>query len=105
MGRSFSKLRFSISNPARNSATSELEEGTHEDSNSFEGAFSSEERRLSGALRGDAPTEIRTPVLGLKGLRPSPLDDGGVYNGENSIILPLWGQECRLSLKRNKPAP
>ena len=24
-----------------------------------------------------APTEIRTPVLALKGLRPSPLDDGG----------------------------
>jgi hypothetical protein len=25
----------------------------------------------------DAPTGIRTPVLGLKGPRPSPLDDGG----------------------------
>ena len=25
-----------------------------------------------------APTEIRTPVLTLKGLRPGPLDDGGV---------------------------
>jgi hypothetical protein len=25
-----------------------------------------------------APTGIRTPVLALKGLRPSPLDDGGV---------------------------
>lgn len=25
----------------------------------------------------DAPTGIRTPVLALKGLRPSPLDDGG----------------------------
>ena len=24
-----------------------------------------------------APTEIRTPVLGLKGPRPGPLDDGG----------------------------
>ena len=24
-----------------------------------------------------APTEIRTPVLALKGLRPGPLDDGG----------------------------
>jgi hypothetical protein len=24
-----------------------------------------------------APTGIRTPVLALKGLRPSPLDDGG----------------------------
>ncbi len=29
-------------------------------------------------LRG-APTEIRTPVLALKGLRPGPLDDGGVF--------------------------
>ena len=28
-----------------------------------------------------APTEIRTPVLGLKGLRPSPLDDGGMQAG------------------------
>lgn len=26
-----------------------------------------------------APTEIRTPVLTLKGLRPGPLDDGGVF--------------------------
>ena len=26
----------------------------------------------------DAPTGIRTPVVALKGLRPSPLDDGGV---------------------------
>ena len=25
-----------------------------------------------------APTEIRTPVLGLKGPRPGPLDDGGL---------------------------
>ena len=25
----------------------------------------------------DAPREIRTPVLALKGLRPGPLDDGG----------------------------
>ncbi len=25
-----------------------------------------------------APTGIRTPVLALKGLRPSPLDDGGI---------------------------
>ena len=26
---------------------------------------------------GGAPTGIRTPVSTLKGLRPSPLDDGG----------------------------
>jgi hypothetical protein len=38
-------------------------------------------------LRDDAPTGIRTPVLALKGLCPSPLDDGG-----NGRILPctLW---------------
>lgn len=35
---------------------------------------------LHGQLRGDAPTGIRTPVLALKGPRPSPLDDGGVAN-------------------------
>ncbi len=28
-----------------------------------------------------ASTEIRTPVLALKGPRPGPLDDGGVDNG------------------------
>ena len=26
-----------------------------------------------------APTGIRTPVVALKGLRPSPLDDGGKH--------------------------
>ena len=31
-----------------------------------------------------APREIRTPVLALKGLRPGPLDDGGIESG----ILP-----------------
>ena len=31
-----------------------------------------------------ASTEIRTPVLALKGLRPGPLDDGGI----NGRILP-----------------
>ena len=30
-------------------------------------------RRFAGA-----PTGIRTPVVALKGLRPSPLDDGGI---------------------------
>ncbi len=34
-----------------------------------------------------APTEIRTPVLGLKGLRPSPLDDGGVQRADFTIAL------------------
>ena len=32
-----------------------------------------------------ASTEIRTPVLALKGLRPGPLDDGGI----NGKILPF----------------
>ena len=53
---------------------------TKGDSNSLDGektGFTGEERRSDGALFGDAPKEIRTPVLGLKGLRPSPLDDGG----------------------------
>ena len=43
-----------------------------------------------------APTEIRTPVLGLKGLRPSPLDDGGElaggfyhWHGGTSMGFPL----------------
>ena len=65
---------------------------TKGDSNSLDGGetgFTGEERRSDGALLSDAPTEIRTPVLGLKGLRPSPLDDGGVYNGKDFIILPI----------------
>ena len=32
---------------------------------------------VGGFREIDAPTEIRTPVLALKGLRPGPLDDGG----------------------------
>ena len=53
---------------------------TKGDSNSLDGEeteFTGEERRSNGALFSDAPKEIRTPVSGLKGLRPSPLDDGG----------------------------
>ena len=33
--------------------------------------------RVQGVMLG-APTGIRTPVLALKGLRPGPLDDGGI---------------------------
>lgn len=37
-----------------------------------------------------APTEIRTPVLALKGLRPGPLDDGGIkarfYHGDRLAV-------------------
>jgi hypothetical protein len=34
-------------------------------------------RGYPAVLFACAPTGIRTPVLALKGLRPSPLDDGG----------------------------
>jgi hypothetical protein len=40
-------------------------------------------RVLSGA-----PMEIRTPVLALKGPRPGPLDDGGLFIGQSGRILP-----------------
>ena len=33
---------------------------------------------VGGFLEICAPTGIRTPVVALKGLRPSPLDDGGI---------------------------
>src|SRR6266498_429335 len=41
-----------------------------------------------------APTGIRTPVVALKGLRPSPLDDGGKRFLERAdfIIAPVTGQ-------------
>jgi hypothetical protein len=35
-----------------------------------------------------APVEIRTPVLALKGPRPGPLDDGGLFEGQSGRILP-----------------
>ena len=54
-----------------------------------------EERRPSGAPVVCAPKGIRTPVLGLKGLRPSPLDDGGIYSGR---ILSF----CPYGVKRGK---
>jgi hypothetical protein len=36
------------------------------------------EPSVNGSLVVGASREIRTPVLALKGLRPSPLDDGGI---------------------------
>lgn len=36
-----------------------------------------------------APTEIRTPVLALKGLRPGPLDDGGFFVKRAVFYHPL----------------
>ena len=44
-----------------------------------------------------APTEIRTLVLALKGLRPSPLDDGGKCLLSDGI-LPL----PRVTVKRSE---
>ena len=63
---------------------------TKRKSNPFDGGeteSTGEERRLDGALFSDAPTEIRTPVLALKGLRPGPLDDGG-KNQASRILSP-----------------
>ena len=72
---------------------------TKGDSNSFdsgEAGFTGEERRLDGALFSDAPTEIRTPVLGLKGLRPSPLDDGGSFSATILSSSALSGQAAHI---------
>ena len=79
-GSSSSRLRFSNRKLDRNVSTSEIEVRAQGDSNSSEGESEVKERRLDSAPRGDAPKGIRTPVLGLKGLRPSPLDDGGVLS-------------------------
>ena len=84
-GRSADLSRCSKYKLVRNAGTSLIGETTRGDSNPFsadEVPYIAEERRLDGALFSDAPTEIRTPVLGLKGLRPSPLDDGGEYSEE-----------------------
>jgi hypothetical protein len=54
-----------------------------------------------------APTGIRTPVVALKGLRPSPLDDGGILKRADFIIPLCNGQAfclfflfCALTKKR-----
>jgi hypothetical protein len=55
-----------------------LRECHHEDSNtlpSMGAPVALNKKRLSAV--SCAPTGIRTPVVALKGLRPSPLDDGG----------------------------
>lgn len=45
---------------------------------------------VGGLLGICAPTGIRTPVVALKGLRPSPLDDGGKHFLERAdFITPL----------------
>jgi hypothetical protein len=40
--------------------------------------YSLNKKALTGFLEPGAPKEIRTLVLALKGLRPGPLDDGGI---------------------------
>jgi hypothetical protein len=49
-----------------------------------------DKRKLGDNLRVFlyAPTGIRTPVLALKGLRPSPLDDGGVVSNLAALLAP-----------------
>ena len=42
---------------------------------------------VGGFLEICAPTGIRTPVVALKGLRPSPLDDGGNHSQERADFI------------------
>ncbi len=37
-----------------------------------------------------APTGIRTLVLALKGLRPGPLDDGGIFKANAILPFNVW---------------
>lgn len=46
----------------------------------------------SGWVFEGAPMEIRTPALALKGLRPGPLDDGGVLSGRDCNTAFSTGQ-------------
>lgn len=52
------------------------------------------QKTACSAVFSCAPTEIRTPVLTLKGLRPGPLDDGGVcfFKRADCIIQLRVGQ-------------
>lgn len=54
-GIASSRFRFSKRRPVRKAERSDLGSRSLGDSNSFEGVFETEERRLSGAPRGDAP--------------------------------------------------
>jgi hypothetical protein len=47
---------------------------------------------VGGLFESGAPTGIRTPVLALKGLRPGPLDDGGLSSVRDFTISPDAGQ-------------
>ena len=49
--------------------------------------------RFSATLLG-APTEIRTPALSLKGMRPGPLDDGGSFLERANSIIPFCHRQA-----------
>jgi hypothetical protein len=55
----------------------------------------------SGPFYLNAPREIRTPVLGLKGLRPSPLDDGGIRREFYHSAL-MWSRK-QLTTNNEQP--
>ena len=57
------------------------------------GSFETEEEGLAGPTGRlfCTPKGIRTPVAGLKGLSPSPLDDGGVLTLGTRASLPELG--------------
>lgn len=72
------------------------------------------EHRVGDALEANALTGIRTPVLGLKGLRPSPLDDEGkrgdsiigTQEGQenDAVVFPGMGVSQRIGMRRTLTA-
>jgi hypothetical protein len=52
-------------------------EGVMSDEHGFEAPVVIKTKTCRKHVFISAPTGIRTPVVALKGLRPSPLDDGG----------------------------
>src|SRR5919108_484036 len=66
---------------------------------SLESILNKDKNRSTSSVGGfseiDAPTGIRTPVVALKGLRPSPLDDGGKLELERAdFIIPLYNGQA-----------
>ena len=53
---------------------------------------------MTGFFYRGAPTEIRTPVVALKGPRPRPLDDGGSFFERANSIIPLYVSQAIWSL-------
>lgn len=51
-------------------------------------------KKAAQAASPSASTEIRTPVLTLKGLRPGPLDDGGIFFKRADCIIHLRGRQA-----------